>query len=91
MCIIFTTLTWPENPADAILEVLNSKLYFPGGTCPQTSACVSECDYAYTNVACACVCAVCVCACVCMQVCVCMRVCMHVCVCDPLKERASAC
>ena len=24
MCIIFATLTWPENPADAILEVLNS-------------------------------------------------------------------
>ena len=26
MCIIFATLTWPENPADAISEVLNSKI-----------------------------------------------------------------
>ena len=31
MCIIFATLTWPENPVDAISEVLNFKLYFPGG------------------------------------------------------------
>ena len=27
MCIIFATLTWPENPADAISEVLNSKIF----------------------------------------------------------------
>ena len=26
MCIIFPTLTWPENPAGAISEVLNSKI-----------------------------------------------------------------
>ena len=28
MCIIFAKLTWPENPADAISEVLNSKIFF---------------------------------------------------------------
>ena len=27
MCIIFGTLTWPENPADASSEVLNSKIF----------------------------------------------------------------
>ena len=27
MCNIFATLTWPENPADAILEALNSKIF----------------------------------------------------------------
>ena len=37
MCIIFATLTWPENPADAISEVLNSKNFLGrGGACPQT-------------------------------------------------------
>ena len=30
MCIIFATRTWPENPADAILEVLNSKILLEG-------------------------------------------------------------
>ena len=30
-CVLFNTLTWPENPADAILEVLNS----PGGHAPR--------------------------------------------------------
>ena len=30
MCIIFTTLTWPENPADAISETLNSKIFLGG-------------------------------------------------------------
>ena len=30
MCIIFTTLTWPENPADAISEVLHSKIFLGG-------------------------------------------------------------
>ena len=30
MCIIFATLTWPENPADAILKVLNSKIFLGG-------------------------------------------------------------
>ena len=34
MCIIFATLTWPENPADAISEVLNSKIFL--GARPQT-------------------------------------------------------
>ena len=34
MCIIFVTLTWPENPADAISEVLNSN--FSWGVCPRT-------------------------------------------------------
>ena len=33
MCNIFATPTWPENPADAILEVLNSKI-FRGGDMP---------------------------------------------------------
>ena len=28
MCIIFATLTWPENPADSISEVLNSQIFF---------------------------------------------------------------
>jgi len=32
MCIMFATLTWPENPADA--KVLNSKIFL--GACPQT-------------------------------------------------------
>ena len=31
MCIIFATLTWPDNPADAISEVLNSKIFLGGG------------------------------------------------------------
>ena len=53
------------------------------------SACVSECDYAYTNLACACVRA-CVYVCMDASICVCMRVSMRVCVCDPLQERASA-
>ena len=32
MCIIFATLTctWPENPADAISEVLNAKIFLRG-------------------------------------------------------------
>ena len=32
MCIIFATLTctWPENPADAISEVLNPKIFLGG-------------------------------------------------------------
>ena len=32
---IFATLTRPENPADAIPEVLNSKIFL-GGACSQT-------------------------------------------------------
>ena len=31
MCIIFATRTRPENPTDAILEVLNSKIFLGGG------------------------------------------------------------
>ena len=30
MCIIFATPTWPENPADAISEVLHSKIFLEG-------------------------------------------------------------
>ena len=30
MYIIFATLTWHENPPDAILEVLNSKIFLGG-------------------------------------------------------------
>ena len=30
MCILFATLTWPENPADAISKVLNSKIFLGG-------------------------------------------------------------
>ena len=32
---VFATLTRPENPADAISEVLNSKIFLHGGTCLQ--------------------------------------------------------
>ena len=34
MCIIFGTLTWPENPADAISDVLKSKIFL-GGHAPR--------------------------------------------------------
>jgi len=34
MCIIFATLTWSENPADAISEVLNSKIFLGWGGMP---------------------------------------------------------
>ena len=36
MCIIFATLTWPENLADVISEVLNSTI-FQGGMPPEPS------------------------------------------------------
>ena len=39
MYIIFATLTWPENPADAISEVLNSKIFL-GGMPPDPPKCV---------------------------------------------------
>ena len=31
MCTIFATLPWSENLADAISEVLNSKIFLGGG------------------------------------------------------------
>ena len=55
MCIIFATLTWPENPVDAHLGGPKFQVIFSLGDMPPMSACVSECDYAYTIVACACV------------------------------------